>query len=177
MMRNLRPEGEKIIKDIRNLFRVKKEQNYTAIKDIWNLVRQEKETKSIKDRILRDIKNLFEHEREEENYYKPVTVSNFWSNNYIEYESNGDRNKTLSVEEYFNKIKLCLIDITNNLKKSNTWKIQLTITNNFINFISSIDNDEECVMHWNSDNTEIMINNEADKVIKDLFDSLKNRHQ
>ena len=33
-MRNLRPEGEKIIKDIRNLFRVKKEQNYTAIKDI-----------------------------------------------------------------------------------------------------------------------------------------------
>ena len=41
---------------------------------------------------------------EEENYYKPVSVNNFWSNNYIEYESNGDTNKTLSVEEYFNKI-------------------------------------------------------------------------
>ena len=35
-----------------------------------------------------------------ENYYKPVRVGNFWSNNYIEYKSNGDKNKTLSVKEY-----------------------------------------------------------------------------
>ena len=34
-------------------------------------------------RILRDIKNHFEHE-EKENYYKPVRVGNFWSNNYFE---------------------------------------------------------------------------------------------
>ena len=33
---------------------------------------------------IRHIKNLFEH-AEEENYYKPVRASNFWSNNYIEY--------------------------------------------------------------------------------------------
>ena len=80
-MENPSPEEEKIIKDIRNLFR------------------QEKETKTIKNRKFTDVKNLFEHE-EEENLYTPVTVRNFWSNNYIEYESNGDRNKTLSVEEY-----------------------------------------------------------------------------
>ena len=30
-------EEEKVIKDIRNLFRLKKEQNDTAIKDIGNL--------------------------------------------------------------------------------------------------------------------------------------------
>ena len=54
--------------------------------------------------MLRDIKNLFEHE-EEENYYKPVRLNNFWSNNYVEYESNNDRNRTLSVEEYLNKIR------------------------------------------------------------------------
>ena len=42
--------------------------------------------------MLRDIKNLFEHE-EEENYYKPVRLCN--SNNYTEYTSNGDGNKTL----------------------------------------------------------------------------------
>ena len=48
-----------------------------------NLFTLEKKTKAIKDRILRDIKNLFEHE--EENYYKPVRVNNFFSNNYIEY--------------------------------------------------------------------------------------------
>ena len=143
-MESLSLEEENIIKDIRNLFRLKKEQNYTAIKDIRNLFRQEKETKAIKDRILRDIKNLFEHEKEEENYYKPVRVSNFWSNNYIEYKSNGDKNKTLSVEEYLNKISPYLKDIINNVKKSGIWKIQLTIANNFI---SSIDNDEERVMH------------------------------
>ena len=43
------------------------------------------------------MKNLFENEKEEVNYYKPVSVNNL---NNIEYESNGDRNKTVSVEEY-----------------------------------------------------------------------------
>ena len=54
--------------------------------------------KVIKDRILKDIRNLFEHE--EKDYYKPVRVGNFWSNNYMEYKSNDDRNKTLSVGIY-----------------------------------------------------------------------------
>ena len=102
-MESLSFEEEKIIKDIRNLFRLKKEQNYGGIKDIRNLFRRKKEVKAIKDRILRDIKNLFENK--EENYYKPVRVSNFWSNNYIEYERNGDKNETLLVEEYLNKIR------------------------------------------------------------------------
>ena len=61
-------------------------------------------------------------------------------------------------------------DIINNLKKPDTWKIQLTIANNFI---SSIDNDEERVMHSKSNNIEIMINDEADE----LFDSVKKRYQ
>ena len=71
----------------------------------------------MKDRIRKDIKNLFEHEGEK-NYYKSVTVNNFWSYNYIEYESNDDTNKTLSVEEYLNKIIPYLKYIINNLKKS-----------------------------------------------------------
>ena len=44
-------------------------------------------------------------------------------------------------------------------------------------FISSKDNDEECVTHSKNDNIEIMINDEADEVIKELFDLLKNRYQ
>ena len=54
------------------------------------------------------------------------------------------------------------------------WKIQLTIVNNFI---SSIDNYEERVMHSKTNNIEIIINDEADEVIEKLFESLKNRHQ
>ena len=61
----------------------------------------------------------------------------------------------------------------NNLK-SDTWKIQLTIANNFI---SSLDNDEERAMHSKSDNIENMINDEVDEVIKELFDSFGNRYQ
>ena len=99
-----------------------------------------------------------------------MRVSNFWSNFCnIKYESNGNGNKTLSVEEYLHKISPYLKDIINNLEKSDTLKIQLTIANNFI---SSIDNDEERLMHSKSDKLEIMINDEADEVIIELFDSL-----
>ena len=102
-----------------------------------------------------NILNLFE----EEDFYKPVRESNFLSNNYTEYESNGDRNKTLSIEEYLNKIRKCFKNI-NHLKKSDTWKIQSTIV---INFISSKDNDEEHVIHSMSGNTEFTIYDNADK--------------
>ena len=65
---------------------------------VWEIYLDKKETKAIKGRILRDMKNIFEREKEEENYYKPVRVSNMWINNYIKYESNRYRNKVLSVE-------------------------------------------------------------------------------
>ena len=94
---------------------------------------------------IRDIKPPFR----QEDYYKPVRVGNFWSNNYIEYESNGERNKTLSIKEYH--IKPYLKDI-NNLKKSDSWKIQFKRA---IIVISSGDIEEECIMHSKSDNIKI----------------------
>ena len=53
-MKSLRLEKDKIIeesiiKDVRNLFRLKKEMNGNAIKDIRNLFRPKKENKAIKD--------------------------------------------------------------------------------------------------------------------------------
>ena len=39
-----------------------------------------------------DSRNLF---GQEERYYKPVKVGNFYTNNYIEYKSNSDENKAL----------------------------------------------------------------------------------
>ena len=151
-MENTRSEEEKIINDKRNLFRLKKEQNNAGIKDIRNLFKLNKWVKGIKDIVLRNIKNLFENEKEEENLYKPVRVNknNFQTNNYIEYKSNGDKNKLLLVEEYFNKIRPCLKHIINDLKKSGTWKTQLTISVNFISFRDG--NNEECIMHLKSDN-------------------------
>ena len=77
------------------------------------------------------------------------------------------------VTEYLNEIKPYLEEeIINNFKLSDTWKIQLTIP---INFISSKDNDEECVIHSKIDNIDIMINDKADEVLEEIFKSLRNR--
>ena len=86
----------------------------------------------------------------------------------------GDKSKTISVEEYLNKVRQYLKDIINNLKKSDTWRIQLSIA---INFIFSKDNDEKQGIYSKSVSIEIMINDEASKVIKKLFKSLRNRYQ
>ena len=118
------------------------------IKDIWKLFEREEEKQErkesekkkkhnkriIKDKIIRDIRTLFE---QEEDYYKPKIVNSFWNNIYIEYESNGDKNNNLSLDEYLKKIKPSLKDIRIDLQSS--WKIKLTIA---INFISSKDTKE-----------------------------------
>ena len=95
----------------------------------------EKENEVIKDRIIQDIRALFES--------KSVRVGNFYNNNYIEYESNDDKNKTPSIIEYLDKIRSYLKDITNNPKKSDTWEIQLMIA---INSMSK-STEEEYVIH------------------------------
>ena len=92
-MHSLILEGENLIKNARNLFGLKKKRTKLHC-------------------------NLFEHE-EDENCYKLVRISNFLRNNFIEYENNYGRKKSLSVEEYLDKIRPYLKDI-NNLKKSGT---------------------------------------------------------
>ena len=85
---------------------------------------------------------------------------NFWNNNYIEYKSNGDINKTRSVKEHLKKIRPYLKHIINNLKRSDMWKIQPIIANNIV---FSIDNDEERVIYSKRDNIEII---NSDKQMK-----------
>ena len=51
-MESLSPEEENIIKDIRNLFSLKREINYPAIKDIRNLFRLENNLKQLKIEYL-----------------------------------------------------------------------------------------------------------------------------
>ena len=95
----------------------KKQSEENIIKSIRNLLILKKENKEIKDRIIRDIRTLFE---QEDDYYKLIRVGNFWNNNYIEYESNSDRNKDLSLKEYLGKIKTYLSDMIIDLQNSDT---------------------------------------------------------
>ena len=62
----------------------------------------------------------------------------------------------------------------NDVKIQGEWKIELTME---INFMSSKDSNETHTMHTKSINIEIMIGNETDEIIKELFDSLLQRHQ
>ena len=118
------------------------------------------------------MRNLSEHE--EKDYLKTEKVNQIHSDNCIIYESRVDKNKTLTIEEFLNKIRLYFKDIINDLKKTKylTWKIQLMIA---INFVSSENNDEEHVMHSRSDNIELMINDE--EVIEEHFQSRLCRYE
>ena len=53
--------------------------------------------------MIRHINPIFEQEKD---YYKPAREGNVLSKNYIEYESNGDKDKTLSIKEYLDLIKI-----------------------------------------------------------------------
>ena len=108
-----------------------------------------------------------------EDYYKPIIVISDFNNNYIQYESRGD--KVLTIEEYLSMIESYLVDMINDHKNKGEWKIQLTAE---INFISSIpDSDETHIIHTKSDNLEIMIGSDTDEVIEDIFKSLLQRYQ
>ena len=106
------------------------------------------------------MRNLFDLSIDED-YYKPIINYDAFNSNYIEYESKGDKDKTLSIKEYLKMIIPYLRNIINDHKtqgewkvySGNTvtdnktqgkWKIQLSMTNNFL---SSKDSDEIRTMH------------------------------
>ena len=84
-------------------------------------LKKEDEAWSKKDR---DIKNLFEYE--EEDYHKPLRVGNWWNSKYVEHQSNGDRNKILSVQQYLHEIRPYLKKHHKEFQK--TWQMQSSIS-------------------------------------------------
>ena len=93
-----------------------------------------------------------------------------FNENYKYYESRGDKDKKLSIEQYLDVIKPYLSDLINDHKaietSSNEWKIQI---NMHINFVSSNDTGEiRTVSAW-SDNEEIRWGNETDDIVKIYF--------
>ena len=110
----------------------------------------------------------------ENDHYEPKKTASAFNNSYIQYESMGDKDKNLSVEEYIDVIRPYLSDIINNHKaqgkwrihSGNTinehetqgeWKIHLTMVINFIfskdykDSKDSKDFDETSVLHFKSD--------------------------
>ena len=75
--------------------KIKKESQDNIIQNIRNLFKLEKKNKATKDEIISDIRNLFGLENED--YYTRIRVGGFYSNNSIEYEINGNRDKNISI--------------------------------------------------------------------------------
>ena len=98
-------------------------------------------------------------------YFRNIACRLGYSNNCIEYESNSNRKKTLSITMR-DKIKPYLKGNINNCKKSEAWRNQLTIENNFTSFK---DTDEENVMNSKSGNMEIMIFDKSDEFSKKVL--------
>ena len=93
------------------------------------------------------LKYLF-NEISEEDYYEPIEIKSAFNDNYIEYESRGDNDNKLSLEEYLNIIRPHVRDMIDDHKAHSEWKIQLVMK---VNFISSLGTDEFCEMHTKSD--------------------------
>ena len=127
----------------------------------------------------------------DEDYYKPIKTMSAFNGNYVEYESNGDKDRNLSLKEYIYMIIPYLRDIMNDHKtpvklkfhRSNEvidyetqfgeWKIQLIMS---INFISSKDSNETRNMHKKSDNIESIMVSETDDIIDEFFKSLLQKY-
>ena len=98
-------------------------------------------------------------------YYKPILVKSGYNNNYIQYESKGD--KILKVKQYLALIEQYLKELINYYKNKCEWKLQLTAEINFISLKPG--SDETRIMHTRSDNEEIMNGSDTDEVTDKLF--------
>ena len=139
---------------------------------------------------IKIVKDLFDLPIDED-FYKPIITNGAFNNNYIQYESKGNKDKTLTTSEYLDMIRPYLRDIINDHKTQaewiihsgnaiikhktqSEWKIQLTMA---INFISSKDSDESRTMHAKSNNVEIMMSSGANEIIEEHFNYFWQRYQ
>ena len=129
----------------------------------------------------------------DEDYYKQIITNSAFNNNYIQYESRGNKDKMLTISKYLDIIRPYLRDIINDHKSQgewriysgktiikrktqSEWKIQLTMAIDFIS--SKPDSDETpCTMCTESESIEIMIGSETEEINEGLFESLLERYQ
>ena len=90
---------------------------------------------------INEIENLFNIDEEE--YYEAIKFRESYEGDYIEYESKGDKDKNLLLEEYLSIIRPYLVNMIDNHKAHSEWKIQLIMKTNFI---SSLDANENLVI-------------------------------
>ena len=118
------------IKERRNVYDIQNPKNLSTqkIKEIEeNLFKLEKRLSNFKKypyqdnfehRNIKSIRNSLNVALSEidEDYYRQIRTKNAFNGNYFEYESEGDKDKNLSPEEYLDLIRPYLSNIINNHK-------------------------------------------------------------
>ena len=121
---------------------------------------------------IRNIQNLFNLSIDKD-YYKPTLVKRGYNDNYIQYESRGD--KILTIKEYHALIEQLLAELIEEYKLKGESKMQLTAEINFTSL--KPDSNEIRAMHMKSDNIEITIGDDMDDVIEELCKSFMQRYE
>ena len=122
---------------------------------------------------IKDIKDLFKLSIDKD-YYKPILVKSGYNGNYVQYESiEGD--KILTPKEYLTLTEKYLRELINYYKNKGEWKLQLIAEINFISLNPG--SDETRIMHMSSDNNEIMIGDDNDDIIEELFKSFLQKYE
>ena len=98
-------------------------------------------------------------------YYKPIEAKSSFKGNYVKYESNGDKDRSLSIALYFLKVEPFLYDLIDFYKAIGEWKIQLSMQ---VNFIADNNDDKGLIFHTKSDNLEIMHGIDTKNIVTDL---------
>ena len=120
-------------------------------------------------------KIMYDSKDDLENNYKSERFTTAFNSNYIEYRSNGDKDKILSIEEHLHEIKPHLADTKNEHKNKDEWKIQISMS---LNFVSSKDSNEVRTMYAKSNNADVLIGNTTDIIFAyDIFESTLKRYQ
>ena len=121
---------------------------------------------------IKDIKDLFKLSIDKD-HYEPIIVKGGYNNNYVQYESKGDR--ILTIQEYLALIEKYFRKLVNQYKNEREWKIQLTAEINFISLKPG--SDETRVMYTRSDNEEFINGSDTDEVVKLLFESFLQKYE
>ena len=123
---------------------------------------------------IADIPILF-GETSEKDYYKPIFVKSAHKGNYKYYESNEDKEKRLSVNQYLIKIIPDLYDLINDhWIVRRVWKIHICM---HANFISSGDTGETRIYYVWNDNVSIMKGESAYNIIREICRSFLRNYQ
>ena len=170
----------------------KKEVVYNFLKDKEqndSLTNEEKKVLKRIDKYLKNFKNDLDKLQkcqynitygidylfnEEDNYYKPKEVMRAFDGGYVLYESRGDNDDRLSIDEYFNIIRPYLKDLIDDHKSKDEWKIQLSMR---VIFVSFTDENKTHEMYSKSDNVEIMSGIETEDIINELVNTFHKRYQ